>query len=56
MRKEQEREGEKQLIEKPNAKTYPPCPHCQSANLTEDICLNGPNAATRPKGYELGNP
>ena len=53
IRKEQERQGEKQSAEKPNAKTYPSCPHCQRTNHTADMCWSGPNAANRPKRYKI---
>ena len=54
-RKQQERQLEKQTTKRPNAKTYPPCPYCQIANHTTDLCWNGPNAANRPKRYKTGN-
>ena len=50
--KEQEQQFEKQTTEKPNSKTYPPCPHCQRSNQTADMCWNGSEAANRPRRFK----
>ena len=55
-RKEQERQGEKQTVEKPNVKTYPPYPHCRGTNHSADMCWNNPNAANTHKRYKTENP
>ena len=55
VRKEQARQGEKQTIDRPNARTYLPFPNCQRTNHKENMCWNGPNAANRPGKYKTEN-
>ena len=53
IRKEQERQGEKQTTKRPNAKTYPPCLHYQKTDHTADMCWKGPNADKRRKRHQI---
>ena len=50
IRKEQERQDEEQITERPNAKTL-----CQRTNHTANMCWNGPNTANKPKRFKSDN-
>ena len=55
IRTEQGHQGEKKTTQRPNARTYPHCLHCQRNNFTADKSLISPNVASRSKRNKTEN-